>query len=71
MIFFSINNNKQIPLKAKRVGESFNNLFSIMWDHLYNGEVTPFLNSSKVFSNYDKLFLKIANFKSRLVEHRM
>lgn len=63
MIFFSINNNKQIPLKAKRVGESFNNLFSIMWDHLYNGEVTPFLNSSKVFSNYDKAVFKNSQFQ--------
>lgn len=63
MIFFSINNSKQIPLKAKRVGESFNNLFSIMWDHLHNGEVTPFLNSSKVFLNYDKAIFKNSQFQ--------
>ena len=63
MMILTLNNNKQIPLKAKKVSESFNDIYSIMWDHLHNSEITPFLNSSRVFAGYDRTVIRNSDLK--------
>ena len=54
MLLISRKNHKLIPVKMKKVGESFNRVHSIIWDHLHNAEVTSFLNKDRVFHHLDQ-----------------
>lgn len=61
MLVLSKKNNQQIPLKVKRVGESFNKVYSVVWDHLHNAEVSSFLNKSRVFDHLEKTVLETSD----------
>ncbi len=61
MLVLSDKNNKQIPLKMKKVGDSFNKGYSIVWDHIHNAEVSSFLNKNRVFAHLEKTIKEISD----------
>lgn len=61
MLVISNKNNQQIPFKMKKVGESFNKVYSVIWDHLHNAEVTSFLNKKRVFAHLEKTVIETSD----------